>query len=103
MITAKQALQALEDAGLLTSWAVTRVRRDGSFSSYTSVSGSGKVSISEETYGKRSFLYVRGNDKIALRQAQKVIRKAKGTVEPWNIAPMFSFRISTIKGWHHWE
>jgi hypothetical protein len=107
MITAKQALQTLQDAGLLSKWSVKRMKADRDeyfgFPAYTSVTGSGQISIGEETYGKRSFLYVNGKDTAALRKAQKVIRKMGGKIEAWCVDPKFSFQISPIKGWHWWE
>ncbi len=102
MITAKKALQALEAAGLVQAWTISRIK---SGFVYTCVSASGKVCVSEETYGNKSYLYVRGSgtDDYYLGRAQKVIREAGGKVKSWSRAPRFQFRISSIKGWHHWE
>jgi len=104
MKTAKTVLESLKSLGLLTSYKIERTSTDYG-TRYTKVEGRGEgLSISEETYGNKSFLYCWFNreDKDLYGRITSAICVCGGDYKPWNNG-MIEIEISAIKGYHHWE
>ena len=105
MITAKQVIDGLLEAGLCTEGSVKRKRR-GDYPAYTNVTGSGRVNVSEETYGKQSEMYFRCEDEATAKETHALLKKLGGkpsfkwcTDDPTSL----SCDIYPIKGYHWWE
>ncbi len=107
MLTAKQAMDGLLTAGLCTTGSVERQKKQDDHPVYTLVYGRGRVSVSEETYGRsESEMYLRCEDEAASQEAQTLLKGLGGTPNlGWcSENPChFSCSISPIKGWHWWE
>jgi len=107
MKTAKTVLESLKSLGLLTSYKIERTSTEDSNhgTRYTKVEGKGEgLSISEETYGNKSFLYCWFNreDKDLYGRITSAICVCGGDYKPWNNG-LIEIEISAIKGYHHWE
>jgi hypothetical protein len=100
----KRVLEALKVGGILRSWEVTRLPADGEWGTpaYTKVHGRGcGVLVSEETYGKKSVLYLTCMSEK--RDAVKRILRELGVKFGENMLGRLDVSISPIKGWHWWE
>ncbi len=108
MITATQALQAIVT---LDPTATVRMRacKDGTLRWRSPEVKSPLVSVMDETYGKRSFLYfnAQGADRVvtAQRLAAEIKRLGGTTDFGWQTTDpgCFSVPVSPFKGFHWWE
>jgi hypothetical protein len=106
MITAKNALEALCRAGLATSWTrKTEGRGNYRYSDYTVKSDT--FSLSNETYGPRSFIYFRCKSPEIAHLIIKILRENGGNPgTSWNGGPEqghIEMQVSRFKGYHWWE
>ena len=106
MITAKNALDALVSAGFATSYQ-TRRESEYEFRVTEFKVESDRFGISNETYGRQSFLYFWCDSPATASQMIEVLRRAgakPGT--EWNGGPSrgyFDLRVSYFKGRRWWE
>jgi hypothetical protein len=106
MITVKKALEALCVSGLATSW-IKKNEQSGScrYSDYAVKSDD--FSLSNETYGKRSFIYFRCRSPEIASLVIKVLRENGGNPgTSWNGGlekGHIEMQVSHFKGYHWWE
>jgi hypothetical protein len=109
MVTAKQVMQMLVEQGFAESATMKRRTENdwGKPLSWTSPSvKSSKLSVSDETYGKKSVLYFRCDNTGTALLVAAAIEKLGGKPDfGWcsNQPNLFSLQVSAFKGWHHWE
>jgi rhodanese-related sulfurtransferase len=110
MITASKALDALKRAGLVWDWK--RTRKDESWDSDGSLMvtsydvKSKSLNVSDETFGKKSYLFFYCQAEGVGREAAKILRNAGGQPDfAWGGGgyTRFSLRVSYFKGSRHWE
>jgi hypothetical protein len=102
MISTKKVLDSLVAKGLASSWQMKK------YDDHSSPAvQSDKLFISNETYGKRSFLYFYCQTPEIAKELCQALREAGG--EPglnWNGGipkGCVELQVSYFKGWHHWE
>lgn len=106
MITAKNALDALCKAGFAKNWRKkTEHERGHRVTDFTVDSDAFR--ISNETYGKRSFLYFYCLNKEMAYKIVEILRQAGGNPGvSWNGGPdkgHLEMQVSYFKGWRWWE
>jgi len=102
MISTTKALNALNQAGYLT-WKWERDQEMDCTCPYVS---SDLFTVSDETYGDKSFLYFRCRNPSVARDTAKILRDAGGKPNfKWckDDPSLFEIQVSYFKGWHHWE
>lgn len=106
MITAKNALTALVNAGLAASWTSKRTDEYGHKVTDFKVQ-SDNFSVSNETYGKKSFLYFRCQSPDIAYALINVLKKCGARpCTGWNGGPdhgCFELPVSYFKGRRWWE
>lgn len=104
MITAKKALDAVVSSGLATSYKKTRSKEYGHTATYFNLE-SDQLSVSNETYGKKSFLYFRcKSEDVAWKLVEILKRAGCNPGLGWNGGPAsgcVELQVSYFKG-HHW-
>lgn len=105
MITTTNALNALKENGLITDWKMKSYREDD-LKWQSPVVTSDKVSVSNETYGKESFLYFHAKTPELAKEIAKVLGTIGGKPNfgwcpdnPTN----FALQVSRFNGYHWWE
>lgn len=104
MTTAKKALDAVVSSGLATSYNKTRSKEYDHAVTYFTVE-SDQLSVSNETYGNKSFLYFRCKSSAVAWKLVEVLRSIG--CQPglnWNGGPdsgCVELQVSYFKG-HHW-
>lgn len=105
MITTKNALDALKTAGLIIDWKMV-AHRENDLRWKSPKITSDNVSVSNETYGKESFLYFHAKTVEVAREIAKVLTSVGGKPNfGWNSGNPASFemQVSRFNGWHWWE
>lgn len=106
MITVKKVLDAVVSSGLASSYKKIKEKEYGFSTTYFHVE-SDHLSISNETYGKKSFVYFYCKSKEIAWKLVEILRKAG--CEPglsWNGGPAngcLELRVSYFKGSRWWE
>jgi hypothetical protein len=109
MVSVKKVLDALKEAGQISDWKWNKIAEswaeDGSLMVWSpSVFGEG-VSVSDETYGKKSFLYFSCKTDEIAKAIATVIRSIGGKPGfDWRGSDnlqTFDLRVSYFKG-HRW-
>lgn len=105
MVTAKNALESLVSAGLITSF---RRRKEDEYGfSVTVFDVEGEIYVSNETYGKKSFLYFSCKSPETAKRVLSTLRSlgAKPGTD-WNgglTRGCLDLRVSYFKGRRWWE
>lgn len=111
MISVTKALNALQSAGMFAGWTFKRYTETGyennrSWREPKILLPGALVSLSDETYGRESYLYMTFADAEKAREAAKLLRLAGGKPRfswcPDNPAS-FDLRVNRFKGFHWWE
>lgn len=106
MITAKDALNALCKEGFAKNWRRKTEHESGHRVTDFTVD-SDSFSISNETYGKRSFIYFRCRQSSTAYEIIKVLKNVGGNPGvSWNGGPdkgHIEMQVSYFKGWRWWE
>jgi hypothetical protein len=109
MITAKKALDALKAAGLIVDWKMQAFDESEHYTGCKWKSPkvtSDKLSISDETYGSKSFLYFRTISADIARECAKVLVAIGGRPNfGWcaDNPAYFDLQVSAFHGYHWWE
>lgn len=105
MITTQKALDALKAAGLIVDWKM-QAHKDGDLKWKSPRVTSDKMSVSDETYGRSSMLYIRAVSAEIARECAKAIA-AIGGKPNWGWCSdnpaCFELQVSAFHGWHWWE
>lgn len=108
MISTTKAMNALKDEGFFQHW-FWATEKDGRITeSHPTVTRTGErsLSISNETYGKKSYLYFYCKDADTAKRAARILRGLGGKPSfSWNSEnpSAFEMRVSYFRGWHWWE
>ena len=105
MITTKQALDALKNAGLIQSWRWV-IEGEGDCKETIPYVKSTHLVVSDETYGKDSFLYFTCKSQAAADKAAEVLHREGGDPNfNWtpNNPKAFDLQVAYFKGARHWE
>ena len=107
-ISTKKALDALQNAKLLTKWKMKTEHDDWRDvdENIPYASGGELAYLSDETYGKKSFLYFVFRSVDATQRAIDVLRKAGASVNTgWSPENprAFEIKVSYFKGQRWWE
>jgi hypothetical protein len=106
MISVKKILDHLVAKGFASAWSRNTYRAYGHNNTRLIVK-SDKFSMSDETYGTKSFLYFYCKSSDDAYEMMKAIREIGGNPgTSWNGGPdkgNFELRVSYFKGSRHWE
>ena len=106
MLTYKQVLEALKREGLIDGWTDNRVKAiSGAFE--RQITSRGHLRISDETYGKESYLYVVADSRQHAHEAAAILALMGGNPDwGWNGIEdglTFEIRVRHFKGQRWWE
>jgi hypothetical protein len=105
MITTQKTLDALKTIGLIIDWKM-KTYRDGDLKWKSPVIISDNISISNETYGKESFLYFSTKTAELAKEIAKVLSTIGGKPDfGWcsDNPSRFALQVSHFNGFHWWE
>jgi hypothetical protein len=104
MITTANALDALKDK-FITDWRM-KLCRDDNLKWKSPVVTSDKVSVSNETYGKTSYLYFHAKTAELAKEIAATLRTIGGKPNfGWCASDptCFDLQVSRFNGYHWWE
>lgn len=104
MITTANALDALKDK-FITNWRM-KLYRDGDLKWKSPVVTSNKVSVSNETYGSKSFLYFQATSPELAKEIASTLTAIGGKPNfDWcgDDPKCFDLPVSRFNGYHWWE
>jgi hypothetical protein len=105
MITTKNALNALKEKGVIADWHMANYREDD-LAWKSPVVKSDKVNVSNETYGKTSFLYFRAKTPELAKEIATTLKAVGGNPDfGWcaDDPKCFDLQVSRFNGYHWWE
>lgn len=107
MLTAKKAMKSLLDAGFISSFEIFKDDDHGFRSTIIEATSDKLHDVSNETYGKKSFLYFYCKDSSAAHELIRILQTAGGRPgKDWNGGPNkgnVEIQVSYFKGRRWWE
>lgn len=105
MVTVAKVLNVLKDKYYITDWKMKQYV-EGDLKWKSPIVTNSVVSVTDETYGNKSYLYFTTKDKeVAVAFAKTIIDIGGKPEFKWcpDDPKSFELKVTHFKGWHWWE